>query len=79
MKKLVLVLAIVFISSSSFVNANSSDSTLLYGDCTASAWNFGTDYGDGNEADEYFWTNLYFEAYCNDDGSFFKEGVNGGY
>lgn len=69
MKKVILVLAFVF-GSSNLVNANNSVNELLFGDCTAEAWEVGTMLGEGNEEDEYYYTNTYFQVMCNDDGSY---------
>lgn len=69
MKKLFLTLVLVF-ATGTIMNANSNKNELLFGDCTQAAWDFGTRLGEGNEEDEYYFTNSYFEIMCNDDGSF---------
>lgn len=66
MKKVMLVAAMVF-ATSSLVNANTSvnKNTIEKADCcVCDAWDFGTEWGKGDEAEEYYWTDLYYEAFC---------------
>ncbi|WP_456376807.1 hypothetical protein [Lutibacter sp.] len=52
------------------VNANSNTSELKSGDCTADAWEFGTGWDSGDPYWEWYWTDRYFEYFCNDDGTY---------
>ncbi|WP_239774300.1 hypothetical protein [Tenacibaculum finnmarkense] len=64
MKKVILVIAMVF-ATGSFVNANTSENIeVQVEDCAQDAWDFGTREGGGNERDEYLWTNIYYTLIC---------------
>ncbi|MCT4700048.1 hypothetical protein [Tenacibaculum haliotis] len=70
MKKVILVVAMVF-ATSSLVNANDSSLT-VNDDCMHAACGFGTRLGGGDEYNEWYWTNAYFDSFCNEDGSYKK-------
>ena len=66
MKKVILMVAMVF-ATSSLVNANTVDKINkieVFLDCASEAWEFGTYAGNGHAAQEYYYTNLYYERNC---------------
>lgn len=66
MKKVILIVAMVF-ATSSLVNANTVEKVNkeeVFSDCASDAWDFGTEWGGGDSGSEYYWTDLYYEAFC---------------
>lgn len=76
MKKIILSLVFVF-AMVSFTNAkvvednlynnyikSESFDALLYVDCMADAWRYGTENGGGDPEEEYFWMLIYYDNFC---------------
>ena len=63
----------VFLTGASFMNANTIKENVSSPDCTADAMEFGGLWDNGDEYWEWYWTDRYFEFYCNDDGTYKKE------
>lgn len=74
MKKVILSLVFLIATGTSLMNASVNNSKIsesfIFRDCTTTAWEQGTEAGNGNPESEYKHTNNYFEYYCNEDGSY---------
>ena len=63
MKSVIFALAFVLIGSFAFANENSS--VEFSSDCcVCDAWDFGTQYGQGDARLEYLMTDAYYDHFC---------------
>lgn len=63
MKKVILSLVFVFVTALS-INANDSIEKNSPDSCLEEAWEFGSEFGGGDEFEEWYWTNEYYEVFC---------------
>lgn len=70
MKKIVFLLAIVFTMSSFTTEKEHNNSNIFFQDCWNDAWDFGT--GWGSDYDDWYYTDWYANAFCDDNGNYLE-------